>query len=162
MNVIRPATPADLDPLARLWHDAWREAHLAHVPKALSDLRTLQNFRERLVAFGDRLRAAGPEGAPLGFCATKGAEIDQLYVAPAARGTGIAARLIEDGERRIAETGARRAHLFVLQENTRARTFYESMGWRAMRIGEEPVDTSEGPFLLTVLVMEKALGGVGG
>lgn len=47
---IRPAETAEIDALARLWHDGWRDAQLAIVPEALARLRTLESFRERMAA----------------------------------------------------------------------------------------------------------------
>lgn len=153
----RPALPADLDPLARLWHEGWREAHLAHVPAELTARRTLQSFRARLESFGDDLRTAGPEGAPLGFCAIRADELDQLFVAPEARGTGLAATLLADGEARLAARGVRRPHLLCVIRNTRAARFYERHGWKNMGISREAVATEDGPFAFDVLRFEKTL-----
>ena len=153
----RLALPADLDPLARLWHDGWREAHLAHVPHELTAKRTLRSFRNRLAAFGEDLRTAGPAGAPLGFCAIREDELDQLFVAPEARGTGLAATLLADAEARLYAKGVRRPHLLCVIQNARAARFYESQGWENMGIAREAVQTEEGPFFFDVLRFEKSL-----
>ncbi len=153
----RHAQPADLDPLARLWHDGWREAHLAHVPPELSAKRTLQSFRSRLEGFGENLRTAGPIGAPLGFCAIRDDELDQLFVAREARGTGLAATLLADGEARLKAQGFRRPHLLCVIQNTRAARFYERHGWENMGISHEAVQTEDGPFAFDVLRFEKSL-----
>ena len=125
----RPICPADLPALAHLWHDGWHEAHAAHVPEALVNGRTLDQFRERVDHLGDSARVIGPAGAPLGFCNIDGDELDQLFVAPAGRGGGVASALLADGEARLAASGTRRAHLFCLPENTRAARFYLRQGW---------------------------------
>ena len=158
MDPIRPATPPDLDPLARLWHDGWREAHLAHVPPELTAKRTLASFRARLDGFGDGLRVAGPAGAPLGFCAIRDDELDQLFVAPAARGSGLAARLLADGEARLAANGITRAHLLCVIENTRAAAFYARQGWQNMGVFREAVQTEDGPYRFDLIRFEKTLG----
>ncbi len=154
---LRPVTPNDLDPLARLWHDGWMEAHLAHVPAELTAKRTLQSFRDRLTGFGDDLRTAGPEGAPLGFCSIRDDELDQLFVDPSARGTGLAARLLSDGEARLKANGIARAHLLCVIQNLRAAKFYARQGWEDMGVHREAVQTQDGPFAFDVLRFEKSL-----
>ena len=52
MNKIRPAEPADLDPLAQLWLKGWTEAHADHVPPELTAKRPLDSFRRRLEGYG--------------------------------------------------------------------------------------------------------------
>src|SRR5687768_14255831 len=47
---IRAARGADVDQLAQIWFDGWRDGHLAIVPAALARLRTLESFRDRLRA----------------------------------------------------------------------------------------------------------------
>lgn len=157
MHAIRPAQSIDLDPLARLWHAGWREAHLRHVPEALARKRTLTSFRKRLDGFGDKLRVAGSPGRPIGFCTTGAGEVDQLFVAPAARGTGLARRLLADGEARLAAGGTTRAFLLCVIENTRAARFYAREGWTDMGVSTETLQTEDGPFRLDVLRFEKRL-----
>ena len=154
---IRPLDPLDLQPLTTLWHDGWREAHLEHVPEGLIRLRTRDSFTPRLLAFGDGLRVAGPVGAPVGMCATREDELDQLFVAPEARGTDLAQRLLADGEARLAKAGIRRAHLLCMVENARAVRFYTRQGWESVGVRCEPVQTAEGPFSFDVLRFEKDL-----
>ncbi len=45
---IRAAQTPDLGPLARLWWQGWRDAHLPLVPKALANRRTLDSFIVRM------------------------------------------------------------------------------------------------------------------
>jgi ribosomal protein S18 acetylase RimI-like enzyme len=153
---IRDAHPSERDALARLWHEGWQDAHAAIVPPALARLRTLESFRDRLAACAD-IRAAGPKGAPLGFAVIKDDELYQLFVARAARGTGLAAALTDDAEARLAAAGVRTAWLACTVGNERAARFYEKAGWR--RVGTEPylAETSEGPYRLDVWRYEKAL-----
>jgi hypothetical protein len=42
------ATPDDVEAIARLWHEGWRDGHLGHVPEALEPHRTLAHFRPRV------------------------------------------------------------------------------------------------------------------
>lgn len=153
----RPATAADLAPLARLWHAGWHEAHAAIVPRSLTSMRTLESFRERLGRMGDDLRAAGPEGAPLGFCAVKDDELYQLFVSQKSRGTGLAAMLLADGEARLAERGVARAVLLCADGNDRAALFYQRAGWKNLGLRNESVETEDGPFFFDLLRFEKEL-----
>ena len=154
---IRKVMAEDLEPLVTLWHNGWMEAHAAHVPEDLKRLRTRASFAERLIAFGDDARVAGPVGAPLGFCAIDGAEIDQLYVGPSARGSGLARALLEDGAARIRAAGFDTAFLYCEPKNDRAARFYEKCGWRNTGQRVVSLDTSEGPFALPVIIFENSL-----
>ncbi|MEM8789019.1 MAG: GNAT family N-acetyltransferase [Pseudomonadota bacterium] len=154
---VRPADPHETPALARLWHQGWHEAHAAHVPEELTRLRTEDDFARRLRGFGDRLFVAGPPGVALGLCVTDGALLDQLFVAPEARGTGLAAQLLAAGEARIAAAGHRRAELDCLPENARARRFYAAHGWRERGIEPAKLATSAGTFTLPCVIFEKPL-----
>jgi ribosomal protein S18 acetylase RimI-like enzyme len=154
---VRPAAAGEIDPLARLWHDAWHESHAPLLPEELARLRTLESFRERLQAMLADIRVAGPTGAPLGFCVVKGEELYQLFVSPAARGSGTAAALIADAEARLAARGVETAWLACAVGNQRAARFYEKSGWRLAGTVTNPADTSSGPFPLRVWRYEKRL-----
>lgn len=157
MMTPRPADPTDIGPLACLWYDGWQEAHLEHVPAELTAKRTLESFGNRLIGFGEGLRVAGPVGEPLGFCAIRDDELDQLFVAPQTRGSGLAINLLADGERRLAEQGIARAHLLCVIQNQRAIRFYERQGWLNMGVFYEAVQTDDGPFRFDLLRFEKDL-----
>src|SRR5262245_7971408 len=117
---VRAADDAEVDHLARLWHDSWHEAHAPLLPPDLTSLRTLESFRERLRAAVADIRVAGPLGAPLGFCLIKDEELYQLFVSAEARGSGAAAALIADAERRLADGGVETAWLACAIGNDRA------------------------------------------
>jgi GNAT superfamily N-acetyltransferase len=154
----RKAEIHELDRLAQLWHDGWREAHAAILPAELSRYRTLPSFRQRLEAGLPDLRVAGPVGDPLGLCMIKEDELYQLYVSPRARGTGVAADLLADGERRIAATGVETAWLACAIGNSRAAAFYEKHAWMLAGNTILQLPTPDGPFPLEVWRYEKALG----
>ena len=154
---IRAATTEDQAALSDIWHDAWHEAHAAHVPTALIELRTRENFHERLTDMLPTTLVAGPIGAPIGFCAIKNNEIYQMYVSPAARGTGAAAALILAGCDVIKAAGHSTAHLDVIEQNARARTFYEKIGFVNHGLHTAQLDTSAGLFELPCILMEKEL-----
>lgn len=134
MTSTRPATAADMAAVADLWHEGWHAGHAGHVPEGLTDLRTLAAFHERTPPrVGDTTVAVTDvdqaEGALLGFVMVVGDEVEQVFVAPAWRGTGVAADLLACAEARIAAAGHDRAWLAVVEGNARARRFYEKCGW---------------------------------
>jgi GNAT superfamily N-acetyltransferase len=57
------------------------------------------------------------------------AEIDEFFVTPAFRGQGIGAALLNEAERVLRESGARRLQLQLASANTRAREFYVARGY---------------------------------
>jgi ribosomal protein S18 acetylase RimI-like enzyme len=156
---VRDADVSDLEQIARIWFDGWQDAHLRIVPAELARARTLESFRTRLEEAIAEVRVAGPPGAPVGFCLLKGPELYQLYVSAAARGTGVAAALIDDAEDRLAARGVTTAWLACAIGNDRAARFYEKRGWRRAGTMINHLDTIEGPFDLEVWRYEKDLAG---
>ena len=154
---IRPAEQTEVDQLAQVWFDAWRDAHAQIVPAELARLRTLENFRERMQKELPNVRVAGSPGEPVGFCLVKDDELYQLFVAARARGTGVAAALMADGEALLAESGVETAWLACAIGNERAARFYEKCGWRRTGTMTNEAETSEGTFLLQVWRYEKTL-----
>jgi GNAT superfamily N-acetyltransferase len=156
---IRKPEPVESDALAQLWFNGWRDAHARIVPPELARARTLASFRgARMRAGLADARVVGPKGAPLGFAMLKGDGLYQLYVAAAARGTGVAAALIADAEARIAATGAATAWLACAIGNERAARFYEKSGWQRARVITSRLETPNGIFLLDVWRYEKRVG----
>ncbi|MCF3642376.1 GNAT family N-acetyltransferase [Rhizobium sp. TRM95111] len=155
--IVRHALSAEIPVLARLWYDGWQDAHAAIVPAELARRRTLVSFAERLAGMLDDARVAGPPGAPLGLCIIKHEELDQLYVSPAARGTGIAAALVGDAEQRLAARGIERAWLACAIGNARAARFYKKCGWTLAGTVVNRLETIAGPFDLEVWRYEKHL-----
>ena len=92
------------------------------------ELRTPDDFRRRLPERVERTTVAVHDGEVVGFVTITGDELEQLFVADAARGTGTAAALIDRGEQQIAREHDR-AWLAVVAGNVRARRFYERQGW---------------------------------
>lgn len=127
---VRPAEPAEIDHLAKVWYEGWQDAHARILPAELIRIRTLESFRDRLGEALPRVRVVGPSPAPVGFCILKGDELYQLYVSAEARGSGVAAALVADAEVRLAEDGVEVAWLACAIGNDRAARFYEKCGWR--------------------------------
>jgi GNAT superfamily N-acetyltransferase len=65
----------------------------------------------------------------VGFAMVRDDQVEEVYVAASARGTGVAAALLRDAESRVA-VSFDAAWLAVAAGNARARRFYERQGWR--------------------------------
>jgi GNAT superfamily N-acetyltransferase len=156
---VRSAERSEVDALARIWYDGWQDAHREILPEELARIRTLESFRDRLRDALHDVQVAGPPGAPVGFCMIHGDELYQLYVSERARGTGIAAALLADGEIRLAAGGITTAWLACAIGNHRAARFYEKCGWRRVGNMINELDTPDGVFPLEVWRYEKPLTG---
>ena len=132
---LRPATAADAEAVAAIWHAGWRDGHLGNVPAELVAIRTPESFRTRAAARVADTVVATIEDTIAGFVMVAGAEVEQVYVAAGHRGSGVARLLLAEAERLVAAGGHPRAWLAVVGGNERARRFYAREGW-----------TDEGPF----------------
>jgi GNAT superfamily N-acetyltransferase len=155
--VVRAAEETELDALAKLWYEAWQDAHARIVPEELTRARTLESFRQRIRADLPNVRVVGPPGAPVGFCSVKGDELYQLFVSASARGSGVAVALIDDAESRLSKNGVDTAWLACAIGNDRAARFYEKRGWHLTGTVVNQLDTTAGTFPLEVWRYEKAL-----
>lgn len=154
---VRDAEASEIARLARIWHDGWQDAHGAILPEALKRMRTLESFERRLAEALASTRVAGPLGAAVGLCTMEGDELNQLYVAAEARGTGVALALIADAEQRLAAKGAPLIWLACAIGNNRAARFYEKCGWRNSGIVAIELETPDGPYPLDIWRYEKTL-----
>jgi GNAT superfamily N-acetyltransferase len=155
--IVRDADEAEVDGLAKIWFDGWRDAHLKLAPPELTRYRTLESFRKRLVEALSSVRVAGPAGAPLGFYMLKDDELNQLYVAAESRGAGVAAALIADAEARLRSGGVKVAWLGCAIGNERAARFYEKSGWHRAGTYVSRLETPGGIIPLEVWRYEKTL-----
>jgi GNAT superfamily N-acetyltransferase len=151
------ARPGDIPALAALWNSGWHEAHAAIVPSALTKLRTLDSFETRAARHLPATRIARSEGQLLGFSMIRGNELYQLYVDPAARGSGAAQALVQDAEEIIRQAGHDRAILACSIGNERAAQFYRKCGWTCSGEHDEELEVPGGSFTLTVWRFERAL-----
>ena len=156
MPTLRPATVDDVEAIATVWHSAWIDGHLGHVPAALLPHRQLDDFRRRTAAELDATTVATTRAGVVGFVTVGDDEVEQLFVAASGRGTGIAAALLRHGEQLIA-TRHRRAWLAVVAGNARARRFYERNGWRDTGPFDHAAPTAAGAIVVPCRRYEKVL-----
>ena len=142
MLEIRHLTDADIDEVAALHLRTWQIAYAGIVPAEFLDALTLEVFIARrrdnrhgttLVAVMDGTIASfahvGPYREDDGSFDPAHGELYALYVAPERWNTGAGRALIEAAEKELAGTYPD-MRLFVLEENHRARRFYERAGLR--------------------------------
>jgi ribosomal protein S18 acetylase RimI-like enzyme len=156
---LRPARPDDADVVADIWHRGWRDGHVAWATPELLAQRSLADFRRRVPALVPVTTVAELEGVVVGFVMVHDDELEQMYVDRPARGTGLAAALIAAAEASIASHGYDLAWLAVIEENPRARRFYERSGWRDTGLVDYPAQTETGAITVRVCRYEKRLRG---
>ena len=155
--MIRKAEAGEIDALARLWHEAWRDGHSALAPAGLVKVRTLEGFTERLGAMFPDVFAAGPLDTPSGFFVLQDDEVYQFFVARSARGSGLAATLMAAAEAELARRGVVNAWLDCAVGNDRAARFYAKCGWRKADQHVNRIETPEGVFEVPHWRFEKRL-----
>jgi GNAT superfamily N-acetyltransferase len=79
---------------------------------------------------GRRTLIAVSEDEPVGAACVRAEWLDGLYVVPERWGTGLAVELHDRALELVRELGSKRCHLWVLEDNSRARRFYERRGWQ--------------------------------
>lgn len=126
---LRAAIEDDVDAIARIWFDGWRDGHLGHVDERLIEVRTASSFIDRAGRKVAATTVAVSGSVVVGFAMVFGNEVEQLYVDERARGTGLADILLRRCEHDIAARGHLVAWLAVVAGNLRARRFYERAGW---------------------------------
>ncbi|GAA1346659.1 GNAT family N-acetyltransferase [Saccharothrix algeriensis] len=146
---VRAGRPDDAPELARINVDAWQHAYRGIVDDPVLDRMLPESRRPawaRVLALPDpsRVFVAVDGGGEVGaYCAVDAVreagdahpdlntgELVAIYADPRHRGTGAGHAVHEAGVRHLVEQGFRYAVLWVFQDNTSSRDFYESHGWR--------------------------------
>jgi ribosomal protein S18 acetylase RimI-like enzyme len=142
-DAIREATVADGPALATLFIDTWRDEYAGHLPEAVGERsfseseanwrRTLERSDDTIVLVAGERRleglivGVGPSGDWPGA-----AEVTLLKVARSSRRCGLGAALMRASAARLSRKGAAALIVRVLEVNTGARRFYETLGGRLM------------------------------
>ena len=147
---IRPAEPRDVPAVVGLIRELAEFEHLSHLCEVSPETLAPHLFGERpvvecvvgeiqheVVAFALFFTNFST------FLSRPGLYLEDLYVQPAQRGTGLGKALLEHLGRLAAQRGCGRFEWSVLDWNERAIRFYEGMGatllpdWRICRISGE-------------------------
>lgn len=141
--MIRFATPADVARIAEIHVQTWRAAYRDIVPESvlasLSVDRRAEEWRRGidsnpklvLVAeHGGRIDGWVAVGRGRDEDARSDGEIYALYVSPERWQQGLGRALMQEGEEELWRRGVPRIVLWVLEQNDRARRFYDAAGYR--------------------------------
>jgi ribosomal protein S18 acetylase RimI-like enzyme len=146
-TTIRHAIPSDADAIGALSGRAWRATYPGIVPNAVLDEWIERAAASWHTAFAERPPdspwrpwVAERDGAIVGFATTTPAksdwlpppdgagEVTNLYLEPAAIGTGAGRALFEHAVADLRERGFNPLVVWAFRDNERAIRFYERMG----------------------------------
>ncbi|MFF7445638.1 MULTISPECIES: GNAT family N-acetyltransferase [unclassified Streptomyces] len=156
---IRQAWPDDASAVADVYVHSWRAAFAGLVPQhyldAMDPVREESVWKTRIAETrwpSSGVLAAETEAGIIGFTSfgpsqeiPAVAEIGTLYAVPEVWGSGVGKQLMLAALATLGQADYSRATLWVLQDNERARHFYEAAGWRADGAAVE--DTTGGASL---------------
>jgi GNAT superfamily N-acetyltransferase len=135
--VIRRGTAADAEGVARVQVETWQAAYAHALPSEQLQAFSMEEAAERHRRWPPTF-VAEHGGQIVGFVSVgpsrdpdTDAELFAIYVHPEHWGTGVGRTLIESGEDELRGLGHEEAILWVLDDNPRARRFYELAGWSA-------------------------------
>jgi GNAT superfamily N-acetyltransferase len=141
--LVRDAKPDDAEAIAQVSVESWRAAYAGLMPTKFLDGLSVS---EEVARWGRRLTRPDPRSRHtsvaidrdrvVGFV-TSGPDPDApavglvflMYSRPDAWGSGVGDALMAAVLRSLRDRGFREAVLWVLEENSRARRFYERSGW---------------------------------
>lgn len=133
---IRPIKLQDVKAVCRVYVKSWQSAYKNILPQTYLDSLSETNWSENLFAEG-RCSLVMTEGdTVIGTCSyTKTSkddgEIISLYFLPQYCGKGYGGLLARAAIEKLKAMGCRKIFLWVLEENFRARRFYEKNGFSA-------------------------------
>ncbi|MET1011169.1 MAG: GNAT family N-acetyltransferase [Actinomycetota bacterium] len=127
---IRAATPEDADVIAEVFIASF--ATLSFLPRLHTNAETI-DFIANKVLREQEVLVAEQNGGIVGFVAmAHGNFLEHLYVHPDSQGRGVGSVLLMRAKQRMPD-GFR---LWLFQQNTQARRFYERHGLRAIEFTE--------------------------
>jgi GNAT superfamily N-acetyltransferase len=131
--IVRPATPADADSMARTHLVSANTAYGRDDPLERRLAAAHRLFEED----GTRPFLAESDGDVVGVLTVGDDELYAIYVHPDYWGTGVGQALLDRAEKELAET-CDVALLTCMVDNARARRFYERNGWQLVETLVEP------------------------
>jgi ribosomal protein S18 acetylase RimI-like enzyme len=142
MMICRDAVLEDGPALGRVWVEAWRAAYAGLMPDAyltgLDPTAALARFERALIA-GRSFLVLEMDRAVVGFsrygpsrdpeAGSQTGEVIAINLMPSCWRQRLGTALLKDTLLRLRLGGFTEATLWVLHGNTRARQFYEALGW---------------------------------
>ena len=141
---IRPAKKEDLQELAHVHIESWKAAYGHFMPAYVFEWITTENrverFKESLEKENEELAVITVEGKIAGSI-TQGkcrdedsedntGEIWGMYLLPGYWWQGLGTKLVNWSLEKLKEKGYRRVTLWVFEESTGSRQFYEKLGFK--------------------------------
>lgn len=135
---VRPCVERDLERIGWV-HSRSRQAAYAGLVAgdALAQVTPeaqVEVWRERMSLAATRVFVAELDGVVVGFVSLQenyeGTELNAIHLLPEVVGTGVGSALMEAAVKQARVEGRDSLHLFVIEENERARRFYDRTGWR--------------------------------
>lgn len=154
---IRQADVDDVDTVAAIWRDGWRDAHLGRVPAELERERLSGSWHDEVLGRVACTWVGEAAGRIVGFVTVVDDELEDIYVTAEARGTGIATALLRHAEQVVADAGHPSVWLAVVAGNDRARRFYERHGWHDEGPFDHVARTTSGPIVVPAHRYRRAL-----
>ena len=135
--LVRAAAPEDAEAIARVHVRAWQVAYAdVFPPDRLAELDVAARARQWREGLEAEWTALVTEDG-LGFASVGASrdvegegELYAIYVDPDSWGAGHGRALMEAALASLRDDGFEQATLWVLEDNPRARRFYERAGWR--------------------------------
>lgn len=157
-GLIRRAVESDVEAMAAIWRLGWTDGHAGRVPVEFEQARQSGCWTDEVRARLAQSWVACDGDRVVGFVTVAADELEEVYVARSARGSGVAACLLRHGEGLVRENGFPVAWLAVVAGNGRARRFYEREGWHdAGDHGYQASSCGGGPLDITVRRYERSL-----
>ena len=152
--ILRPATLSDVEGIACVHVQAWRESYRELIPQATLDALSVEKraaqWRHTLCNPDRSTFVAEVAGTLCGFASgggilwsglSTGSEVSALYLLDSAKRRGVGRALFQAELTALTGRGFTSTGLWVLTGNGPARRFYEAMGGRA---AESRIDTTGG------------------
>lgn len=143
---IRARQDDDIAELLVIWRAAVEASHRFLTPDDIDWYEGLVS--DYLPKVSDLRVAVHDDGRPVGFLAQEAGEIQMLFVAPRAQGTGVGSALLEH----ISETEPQ-LRLQVNEQNPTALAFYLARGFQ--QVGRSELDDQGRPFPLLHLARRR-------
>lgn len=122
--------------VSRVYEESWKYAYRGILPQAYLDSLPAGRWGETVDRRPTLLLLDGEEIAGVSSCCASRfpawpdwGEVVSLYLLPSRMGRGFGAALLRAAEEHLESMGFRQRFLWVLEENVRARRFYERNGW---------------------------------
>ncbi len=154
-HIIRPATLQDAQAITQVHCASWQKAYKDYIPESLLLNLPLQARVELWLQAIDNNLVYVLEVADVivGFVRViadsvkKHAEIDAIYVHPQYWHKGLGTKLCDYVLPKLQQEGYTQVGIWVLEGNTQARTFYESIGFSTDNTSKLQAFYENGPLL---------------